>query len=409
MAARFGHLWVSLRLAASIAVPTLAVAAGCGSSGGAGSGADGRPQTMVEAGHDAGAATDEAGASALGAVDATVDSPPGADNAADSTVPDAFAAIDATEPADEGPPDRAAPDDAVASTDAIAVVDASTDADDSLSLTDAGGVDAACVPPDAACGAGQTGDPCNVTIDGCGGTTTVCQCDANHYCSTASSASTVSPGTCVPKKTCADYTDGGSGASCSNGGAFDDGTGNLLTCTCTGGANAYCISGAAPNGTSVSGSQVGMCCTDTAACGSACDTTVPNTCVSAPAAQHVCGTGCGGTGFCSGTSCVTYKTCAQLGAAGRTVGAQCSNGQAFDSGDGRLIACPCIGAGLACSQGGAVVGSVPAPAPRGTCCQSTCVSTGCDGMGVNQCTGVPCATPCPAGKICVAGGCVQQP
>ena len=217
---------------------------------------------------------------------------------------------------------------------------------------------------------------------------------------------------CVHPKTCADYTTGESGQACSNGGAFDDGTGNLLTCLCVGGAKTYCISGTPPNGTVVTGSEIGSCCTDTAACGTQCNIVVPNTCINGD--NTSCGSGvCGARAGCN-TNTDMCVTCASLGEIG-SVGSPCSNGNAFDIGSGTLITCPCNN-GLVCSNGNgmAVFGST-----KGTCCQNTATcpsgtSNECNVPSVTDtCSGqlISCGTTCPSGQHCNAasdGTCVDD-
>ncbi len=280
--------------------------------------------------------------------------------------------------------------------------------------TTAGTVGTCCV--DTAC----NGNVCNTTVTNtCTSASEMCKCnDPTTYCNGT-------PGTCVPKKKCSDYTaNGADGQACSNGNAFDDGTGNLIECQCgpnnDGLAPHYCISGTAPNGAAVQGATKGLCCTDSGACGNQCNVTVANTCVNDAADQHVCGTGCGGTGFCSAMMCVVYKTCAQLmpPAGGAVNNAPCSRGPAFDAGNGHLITCNCSGS-YVCSSGGMLVSSSGTPAPEGMCCLNTATcpagsSAKCNVTGIpnNTCTGtaLTCGITCSSGSHCSGanGTCVSD-
>jgi hypothetical protein len=239
------------------------------------------------------------------------------------------------------------------------------------------------------------GNTCNTSVtDSCSGAVTQCNCPSTHYCNGT-------PGTCVPRKTCADYTTRMAGQPCSNGNSFDDGsgTGTLITCPCLAG---YCITGTAPNGTVVQGATRGTCCTDTGACAAGqCDVTVANTCINDPAFQHVCGTSCGSRSACN-TSTDMCVTCGSFGANGQA-GQPCSNGGAFNIGNGTLLSCPCTGGRLCVNGTTVVTGSA-----TGTCCQNTAVcpagsSTQCNytgGTPNNTCTGVPITPPC--GATCTA-------
>jgi hypothetical protein len=247
------------------------------------------------------------------------------------------------------------------------------------------------------CPAGNTGDACGQTVtNSCTGAMTTCQCNAQNFCKS---------GVCTKRKTCADFmANGADGQMCSNGGAFDDGSGTLITCPCAAGGTHYCISGTAPNGMAVSGSTVGTCCTDTATCGTMCNTSVANTCINT--LSHTCGAGsCGARAGCNGNTMMCV-TCASLGATGG-VGSPCSNGGAFDVGNGTLIPCPCT-TGI-CINGSMMVVT---GANKGTCClnSATCPAGSgniCNYTGSpnNTCTGLPltCGKTCPSGQHCNAG------
>jgi hypothetical protein len=242
--------------------------------------------------------------------------------------------------------------------------------------TTTAGMTGTCCVNTAKCAAGM----CGTVTDTCTGKPIQCCDPATHYCNSSN--------VCVPKKTCASYTaDGMAGQTCSNGGAFDDGTGKLLSCPCTGGR--YCIGGPAPSPV-VTGMTMGTCCTDTGACNmggvKACNTTMTNSCTGA---TNTCGA-CGNGQFCNANVCTPLYNCAHYGANGGT-GDPCSNGANpnWPNGGGTNLTCPCSGAGQCVSGGMTVTGGA-----QGSCCLNTavCPAGQCNTSVIDTCTGatIPC-------------------
>jgi hypothetical protein len=262
-------------------------------------------------------------------------------------------------------------------------------------------------------------NPNPVVKDSCTGATLDCSCAAikgnnNFYCSGAN-------GTCLAKKTCADYlAQGADGQTCSNGPSFDDGTGTLLTCGC-GNRPHYCITGTAPNGMVVNGAARGICCTDSSTCPAVgmCPATRPNTCVSDAAEQQSCRGNCANGSVCDPNNNTCYNCASLAPPANGTAGAPCSNGGAVwtdPAGNNITLTCRC-GTGLVCINGTMMVVS---GANKGTCCQNTAV---CPASSVGKCmpTGIPnntctgaaitgCGITCPATQHCTGpdGTCVAN-
>lgn len=258
-----------------------------------------------------------------------------------------------------------------------------------------------CVPdvcPADACGGS--------IVDHCTGKTISCvkACASDSFCNGSNK--------CQKKLSCLDYNaDGGVGANCSNGGAYNDGTGpNTLTCPC--GPGEVCTNGT----TVVTGSQTGICCLNTAVCGNACNTQVYNTCTGAAIACN-----CTGSNYCNAADagvCVPFITCNQLGADGG-LGAVCSttpNGN-FDRfpGDSVGQTCNCTGGRFCSVDSGVPPHGAGANGELGTCCQNTasCGSgTGakCNVTIKNTCTNadIVCGG-CSGNNYCSSGVCVADP
>jgi hypothetical protein len=261
------------------------------------------------------------------------------------------------------------------------------------------GMTGTCCVNTAACAANS----CNTSVtDTCTGATIPCGCDAAHYCS--STAPGV-PGTCMPRKTCADYmANGQNGQACSNANAFDDGSGKLITCPCTGGR--YCITGGPP-GSVVTGSMIGMCCTDSGACNAggmtACNTMRTNSCTGA---TNNCGN-CAVNQFCNGSNlCQNDFTCATYNANGNP-GDICSNGNSpsFPNGNGMDLTCKCK-AGGQCVSGMTVVSG----GTTGNCCVNTakCAANTCGSSVTDTCTGATINCTCDAAHYCSGTTCVLK-
>ncbi len=218
---------------------------------------------------------------------------------------------------------------------------------------------------------------CNSNVvDTCTGAMIPCTCANTQYCNNMNA--------CVAKNTCATYTANGlDGQTCSNGGAFDDGTGNLLSCPCTGGR--YCIVGGPPGAVAM-GNMKGICCTDGGACNGACNVTKMNTCTGG---NDVCGN-CPNGQFCMNGVCKADFTCATYMASGMN-GQVCSNGPDpnFPKGDGTNLTCPCTGGRECVSMGMVVMG-----ASEGMCCANTavCAANSCNTSVTDTCSGkvIPC-------------------
>jgi hypothetical protein len=143
------------------------------------------------------------------------------------------------------------------------------------------------------------GTSCTAT-NSCTGQTTLCCNPATQYCHTPTD-------TCVNRLTCnqieynSQTPDGAAGAPCSNGAAFNDGSGTLITCPCTGGR--VCVDG---NGNLVTGSTIGTCCANT------------NTCQNTPLNNS-----CQITNSCTGApiNCCTSSQCCEPGSPNQCVAA----------------------------------------------------------------------------------------
>jgi hypothetical protein len=277
------------------------------------------------------------------------------------------------------------------------------------------------------------GNQCNTTITNvCTGGTTQCTCPdtVKQYCSGT-------PGMCMNRLTCAQAVNGYTGAAgspCSDGPAYNDGSGaDTLTCPCNSGTNLYCIAGAAPAADVVVGATTGTCCHNANTnCMGACNTDgttvyLPNDCVTNPADRTRCKLP-GNNQFCKpctpGMTCppggngviTNFKTCADFGANGGT-GSTCSNGGAFDRGDGTLLTCPCNAGTTYCQNGGSPVGNTGcgtpgSPCATGTCCgnTNTCANhQGCNTTGLtDSCTGAPIDCSCGSGSYCNGSGQCQS-
>jgi hypothetical protein len=264
----------------------------------------------------------------------------------------------------------------------------------------ASGMSGTCCVNTAKCAA----NACNTSVtDTCTGATINCACDALHYCDTTSN-------TCQLKSTCATYgASGGNGQPCSNAGAFNDGTGKLLACPCTGGR--FCITGAAPSPVAT-GSQMGMCCTDTGACNQgagmvSCNVTHTNSCTGG---NDVCGN-CPGGQFCNGSNlCQQNFNCATYGANGQA-GQICSNGASpsFPNGAGTDLTCACKNGGQ-CISGTAPNGTVVSGGTTGLCCVNTakCVANTCNTSVTDTCTGATINCTCDAAHYCSGTTCVLK-
>ncbi len=259
------------------------------------------------------------------------------------------------------------------------------------------GVAGQCCVNTASCAANS----CNTTVTNtCTGAPIVCACNATtQYCDSTTN-------TCMAKESCAQepgtngHAPSQSGDSCSNGGAFDSGGGNLISCPCVQGE--YCIEGGPP-GTVVTGATKGTCCVDTACNAMNCGQTVNNTCTGK---SETCG--CPTGQFCSGGTCMVDKTCADYtnGAAG----SECSNGNAFGNGAGGLVKCPC-NAGLECITGaapspiasGSQIGQCCAPTKKscGNACNTTIETDTCTGA-MQSCACNATVAYCGTGNVCDA-------
>lgn len=241
------------------------------------------------------------------------------------------------------------------------------------------------------------GNACNTTrTNSCSGQVEMCTCAGNSFCGPTN--------TCVPNNTCATFmASGQNGQICSNAPnatAFPRFPGDTtgLTCSCTGGR--VCSSG----GMTVTGNTTGTCCTNTASCGTSCNTSVVNTCTGA---TITCS--CSGSNFCNTTSnqCQPYQSCSALGASG-AAGARCSRNPttafARFPGDTTGQTCGC-NAGLQCSLGGALVTGNT----EGTCCQNTTVRqpNTCQPL-TDSCSGAPIPPSCSAGFHCETNTCVPD-
>ncbi|MFH1130450.1 MAG: hypothetical protein V1754_03885, partial [Pseudomonadota bacterium] len=216
------------------------------------------------------------------------------------------------------------------------------------------------------------GTSCTV-IDTCTGATINC-CGPNQYCDPITN-------TCKDKLTCADYTDGEDGSTCSNSAYFADGAGGFLTCPCDPGG--VCIE--------TGGTPPGTCCFNTAQCnGTSC--TVINTCTGATI--NCCKT----TEYCdSGPNiCVAKKVCSDYLATGQ-IGAPCSNvpSLAFPVGDGTGLKCDCSTS--ANKQNNTCVGSDGTTAGA---CQCTATVCDCSISGTSDGCGAILSCACTGGQVC---------
>jgi hypothetical protein len=237
---------------------------------------------------------------------------------------------------------------------------------------------------------------CNTSVTNtCTGAMIPCNCPATSFCNN---------GTCMPRATCASLgLDGTNGKMCSNGGAFDDGSGTLISCPCTGGR--FCI-GSGPPGMVVTGTAKGMCCTDTSTCvltPGLCTGTRTNTCTGQVTA---CG-GCAANQNCQAGMCVANLTCAAY--TNRMTGSPCSNGPNpnWPNGAGTNLTCTCL-SGVCITSG--PPGPVATGGQQGTCCVNTaaCAANSCNTSVTNTCTGAAIACNCPANKFCQGNTCVDR-
>ncbi len=236
-----------------------------------------------------------------------------------------------------------------------------------------------CLNANAACDGVHCNDsshPYTVT-DSCTNAVTTCGCNSARYCNA---------GSCQLLETCASYTTQGLGDKCSNNADpdFPKGDNTNLTCRCTT-SGAVCISGSDGSGTVVTGVTTGHCCKNTNSCAAnSCNTSYVDTCTGLTVQCT-----CSGSTHCSGTACVANNTCSTYGASGAS-GNPCSNGNAFDRGDGQLFACGCTSPGV-CTSGGSLVTN----ANKGTCCSNTaaCAADACATSVTNTCTNAPIACP----------------
>ena len=229
-----------------------------------------------------------------------------------------------------------------------------------------------CCINDQVCAANECG---TTKINKCTGATIVCGCTGNNFCDTTAKL-------CKPNIPCSFYSAGGAaGNPCSVNATvtFDKGGGVAQNCPCLGGRE--CISGSAPSPI-VTGTSTGTCCQNTnPTCGTKCDgSTVTDSCTGAVTTCN----GCAANNFCNAGTCMPFAGCPGGAAQGRP----CSNGGAFDRGDGTLLTCKCP-AGFQCYNGMVVV----AGSTKGTCCQNTATcGTSCNTSVTNTCDGtaIPC-------------------
>ena len=233
-----------------------------------------------------------------------------------------------------------------------------------------------CCINDVVCGPNE----CGVTkTNKCTGAAIVCGCSGNNFCDVATKL-------CKPNIPCSTYNaNGAAGNPCSVNATttFDKGGGVAQNCPCGGGRE--CIGGTAPSPV-VTGTNTGTCCQNTnPGCGTKCDgSTVTDSCTGAVTTCN----NCGGSAFCSAGTCVAFTGCP----GGASQGKPCSNGGAFDRGDGTLLTCKCP-AGFQCYNGMVVVSG----STKGNCCQNTATcGNSCNTSVTNTCDGTAIACSCNA-------------
>jgi hypothetical protein len=233
---------------------------------------------------------------------------------------------------------------------------------------------APCAPKDCA----ALGNPaCGLVDDGCGGMKKCNDCPDSSYACLANH-------TCCKKKSCAADYAGKCGA------GLDDGCGGTIDCGCASGSCTATMSGAA-----------GTCCVNTASCpAGACNTSVTDTCTGKPIACT-----CDSQHWCDGSNmCEPKKSCGDyLPHVPGQAGDECSNGGAYDSGGGAMIACPCTAGEYCIDLGGTVVTG----GNKGTCCVDTaCQGQPCGASVMNSCTHAAETCGCPSGQFCSGGTCM---